>query len=268
MYAVSTWHYFVDPLAEALDGIAAAGFRLVEFWADSAHLDPRVRPDRRALAAQLSRLRLQAHSIHAPFSGLELGRPGGPSEDAIRTIADALTLGMELGARLAVVHVSSHAEDLADPARYAASKRVVRDFIQELDRVAMGLGVQLALENLPPHPHQRVWGRTLQELTAAFPEPRIGFCLDVGHAALNGASIPAEIETAGPRLRSLHVHNNDGVLDRHWPPTEGVISWPETKAALARIGYTGALVLEIDHGEDAHAVMRNLAAFAQRDVKL
>jgi sugar phosphate isomerase/epimerase len=266
-YAISTWHYVASPLEDALRGIAAAGFKWVEMWGDKAHLDPRIHPDMRAIGHLLGRLGLRVHSIHAPFSGLDLGLPGGARKaDAQRVIGDALELGAALGATLAVIHVSSHGEDLQESARYCESGRVVEDLVHSLLQVAGRTGVGLALENLPPEANRRYFGCCLQELAAIFPDPSVGFCLDIGHAILHEVSIASEIQVAGSRLRSLHVHNNDGIHDRHWPPRQGIINWRATKAELARIGYEGAFVLEVDRGEDADAVVQELAEFAKYDV--
>jgi len=266
-YAVSTWHYVADPLEAALQGIAAAGFKWVEIWGDTAHLDPRIRPDVRAIEALLARLELRVHSIHAPFSDLDLGRPGGArNAEARRVVGEALELGAALGANLAVIHVSSHTEDLRDPGRYRESRQAAQDLIGSLGQVAGRTGVALALENLPPDPKQRYFGCTLAELAATFPDPSIGFCLDIGHAVVNRVSIASEIQAAGSRLQSLHVHNNDGVKDLHWPPTQGVIDWKAARAELARIGYEGAFVLEVDRGQDPDAVVRDLAEFAMGDI--
>ena len=74
-YGVSTWLYANRPLDEALRDIAGVGFRWIEIWADGFHLDPRDNVDLGEVARQVEALGLRVHSVHTPFSGLNLAHP-------------------------------------------------------------------------------------------------------------------------------------------------------------------------------------------------
>jgi len=50
---------------------------------------------------------------------------------------------------------------------------------------------------------------------------------------------------AGPRLRTLHLHDNYGEVDDHLPPGRGTIDWADLFAALAEVGYARPLQLEL-----------------------
>lgn len=271
-YPVATVLHMEGSLDEALARIAAAGFRAVEIWGSEAHMDPRLNPDVQAIKQQLARLGLHAHSIHLPYDGLRLGHPD-PALKAewLRVTGEALTMGAELGAGIAVVHVTSDINDLPDAA-YDESRAVAIDFVASLNRRAGALGMGLAVENLPKLGHQR-FGSSLQELRDAFPDPEIGFCLDVGHVLVNGMSLRDEIKAAGARLISVHAHNNDGERDRHWPPTQGQADWAEVKSELAAVGYEGPYVLEvvcspeIPQASDPDLLLRQLAEFAEQDAR-
>lgn len=70
-------------------------------------------------------------------------------------------------------------------------------------------------------------------------------CLDTGHCAVQGESPADAVRRIGKEdLYILHVHDNDGTRDQHLRPGEGVIQWEDFSAALAEIGFAGALSLE------------------------
>ena len=76
-------------------------------------------------------------------------------------------------------------------------------------------------------------------------------CLDIGHAVLTaeetGWTVPDFIEKLGnKRLRALHIHDVDGVLDSHTAPFLGKTDWTEVIAALKKIKYKGDFTFEAD----------------------
>lgn len=46
----------------------------------------------------------------------------------------------------------------------------------------------------------------------------LGFCFDTGHANIVGLDFESFITTLGPRLKVLHIHDNDGISDLHQIP--------------------------------------------------
>lgn len=272
-FAFSTSLFREVSLAEGLDTIAAAGFTKVEVWADRSHLDARVAPDTSALRAQLGRLGVQVHSVHLPWAELRLGHP----EPALLATwlplwRDTLELAAQLDAGLAVIHVTSDTKTLPGDL-YDASRAIMQDAVGRLAEDARRLGLRLALENLPHlSPERRRFGASLDDLVAAFPDEEIGFCLDIGHAAVNQRDVAAEIHAAGQRLISIHAASNDGQADLHWLPSLGLPHWERVKAALKAEGYARPIVLEVlrlkghEEGEMAGEVLRQSAQFAQTDM--
>ena len=123
-------------------------------------------------------------------------------------------------------------------------------------------GVKICLENLNDrqgdHAVQGVCGNgeeacryidTLNELAG---EEVFGFCLDVGHANMASQNIRQMINTLGHRITVLHIHDNDGVFDRHAIPytykdtarTAACLDWEGFLAGLKDIGYKGTLNFE------------------------
>lgn len=73
----------------------------------------------------------------------------------------------------------------------------------------------------------------------AVDSPNIGILLDTFHMNIEEDFIGAAILQAGKHLKHLHVGENNRM-----PPGYGHIPWTEVSAALRRIGYTGAVVME------------------------
>jgi sugar phosphate isomerase/epimerase len=73
---------------------------------------------------------------------------------------------------------------------------------------------------------------------------QIGICLDLGHAHIT-VGVAEAIRTFGPRIVSVHVHDNHGLKDEHLWPGDGAIDWPATVKALQALPDPPATVLEI-----------------------
>jgi len=83
----------------------------------------------------------------------------------------------------------------------------------------------------------------------------VGVCLDVGHAHITVGIVEA-ITALGPRIASVHVHDNHGVKDEHLWPGDGTIDWTRTAAALNALPSNPAAVLELGYSlGDAPAVI-------------
>jgi inosose dehydratase len=141
-----------------------------------------------------------------------------------------------------------------------------------LDRLPERL--RLALENHWDQPLA-----TAREVRAALePRPRLGACLDTGHAILAGERPDRAVAALGERL--AHVHLKDArpprrrelVLGRRLrrrlfgrpepaPPGAGSLDLDAVAAALAAAGYRGTVTLEFE-GEDAGEALARLSRLA------
>ena len=88
----------------------------------------------------------------------------------------------------------------------------------------------LAVENvMEPGPEMLV------EIARGVDDPRLGLCLDVGHAdTVVSKTPPADwLAPMLPDLRHVHLHDNHGALDEHLPLGAGTIDFAPILAALA-----------------------------------
>ena len=115
-------------------------------------------------------------------------------------------------------------------------------------------GVKICLENMfggfKGRPVESVCSRAdeavkyIDTLNAEAGGDYFGFCLDVGHATLTGKNLQQYIQTLGPRLTCLHIHDNDGRTDLHVMPYTQLVDWESFILGLKDIGYKGTIGFE------------------------
>lgn len=142
---------------------------------------------------------------------------------------------------------------------------------RELDRCAKNLkqvarhaedkGITLALEPLNRFETSFI-NLTEQalELIRMIDSPRVKIMMDTFHANIEEKSLGEAIEAAGSHLVHVHANEND-----RGTPGSGHVAWNEIAAALKKVKYDGALVIESFSTEvkeiaRAAAVWRALAA--------
>jgi len=78
----------------------------------------------------------------------------------------------------------------------------------------------------------------LANLVRRFASPCLGCCCDTGHlnifAAREGISIMEALDMMYSEIAVAHIHDNDGVSDRHWAAGLGNIDWKRFMPKLAR----------------------------------
>ncbi|MFN4002615.1 sugar phosphate isomerase/epimerase family protein [Microcella sp.] len=249
-------------LHDAFRLAAEAGYDGVEIMvtSDRDTYDPRV------IGALSERFGMPVLSIHAPvlfFSTFVFGR--NPRVKLERSLA----LAREVGAATVVVHPP-----------YRWQRRTAAGFVGTVRELQAATGVTIAVENMFPlrvrgrdrHPYAPHWNPGSLDVAA--------LTLDFSHAALAGVSALDLAGQWGDRLR--HVHLCDGsstepsarVLDEHLVPGRGAQPVGEVLALLARRGFDGALIAEINSracgSDDARrlAWLRESLEFARRHTAL
>lgn len=257
MLALSTWLYSSQTLEEALPKIAKAGFHQIELWADQSHLDPRIKPDLKQTQKLVADYRINIHSIHAPFHGLFIGTKD-PSKLEITEscLVKSLEYASCLAAKILVVHpLTFNFKTGSDTCLESTQELMAR-----LVTLADNEGVKIAIENLPTAP---VAYTSLVNLAELFPDPRIGFCIDIGHSQLHHINILDEISAIGPRLVSSHISNNDGLRDLHNLPNEGVIDVHSVMKELTSRNIPQ--VFEINGHQTPDQILQGLRAFTEKE---
>ncbi|MGH2961937.1 MAG: sugar phosphate isomerase/epimerase family protein [Solirubrobacterales bacterium] len=240
-----------------LKSFEAAGFTLTQIPSPP----PSVLRDTRQLSRYASGLRAALGTtalepiVHAPS---ELCA-GVPPED--RAFEGLLAYAAEIGAS----HVVYHAHALPDHASSEDRLLAETSSLARLATRAERLRVTIAIENLAPlYPRPERLSDTplvLRALAHRIGSPRLGLCLDLGHAHIvAGLKHTSLAHMVGPALDSavlFHVHDNLGArwdrataadvdplrLDLHLPPGRGTLPWAEVAPLLRE--HRAPILLEV-----------------------
>ena len=261
MNHVLSTHLFVNHrLTSALLGkIEQAGIPAVEIFCARQHLDYRDKAQIAELGFWFRDSDLKLHALHSPMYNDEIWGRSGPH--AVVTITEPVK-----GKRLQMVDEIKRALEISEtiPFRYLIQHIGVggEEFdmrkvdaawsaLEELNLFARGRGVEILLENIPNEFSSAQKLLQFEELTHV----GMNYVFDTGHAHM-GAGVEPEFQLMKERIRSTHVHDNNGKDDTHLFPLvseEGTIDWRKTMELLRSRENQYPLVLELkDRGDNPH----------------
>jgi sugar phosphate isomerase/epimerase len=269
MQRVLSTHLFLNQRLHPglLELAVRSGAQAVEIFAARQHFDYASREHVAELAGWFRSNPLQVWSLHAPlFPDRDMGRAGGPAinvlhPDKARRIdsMDEIKRALEVADSIPFGNLILHLGERDD----GWSPRTIEYALTALEHLgafARPLGVRLLVENLTSEP------TTPEHLITILQSGhlnQVGVCLDLGHANIT-VGIAEAIATLGPRIASVHVHDNHGFKDEHLWPGDGNIDWPATVEALKALAEPPAAVLEISQSlgnEPVHLPARIEQAF-------
>ena len=227
----------------------------VEIFCAPQHLDYLNKAQVAELGHWFRDSELKLHSLHSPIYTDEIWGRSGPQThvniterakgDRIKWVDEikrALEVAEVIPFRYLIQHLGVGGQEFSEHALEAAFSS-----LDELVVFAKQRGVEILLEN------------TLNELSTAerlklfndFTHLKLNYVFDTGHAHI-GAGIEHEFEIMKDRIRSLHVHDNNGKEDQHlFPGAEGgTIDWTETMRLLRTKEDQYPLLLELREVQD------------------
>ena len=238
-HALST-HLFANQRLTAvrLDKILDAGIPAVELFCARQSLDYRDQAQINELAHWFRDSELEVHSVHAPMFNDDVWGRSGPNSiititeqekprriRAVDEIKRALEIAEQIPFRYLIQHIGVKDEEWDDHGMEAAFTA-----LEDIKVFAQQRGVEVLIENIPNAYSSSE--RLLYFLRTTHLD--LGFCFDVGHAHIM-ESVGAAFEQMKDRVRSTHVHSNDGVHDWHVFPysDEGdTVDWKATMDLL------------------------------------
>jgi sugar phosphate isomerase/epimerase len=261
MNHVLSTHLFVEHrLTSALLGrIQQAGIPAVEIFCARQHLDYRDKAQIAELGHWFRDSDLKLHSLHSPMYTDEIwGRSGPhavinitePVKGTRLTMVDEIKRALEISETIPfqylIQHIGVGGEEF-DMHKFDAAWSA----LEELNLFARGRGVEILLENIPNELSSAEKLHQFEELTHV----GLNYVFDTGHANM-GAGVEHEFQLMKPRIRSTHVHDNNGKDDNHLFPLVsegGTIDWKKTMELLRSGEDRYPLALELkDRGECAH----------------
>ena len=222
-------------------------------YGDIAALLEAVRPWRDAS----KKYGLDNYQLHASFPSVP--EEPYPVEDAeyeeymVRVLQNCIRAADHIGCRNAVIHpfYYGYSHDISAEDEIAMNVRRFSSLIP----AAIEYGVKICIENLFRRcPKGKIYPcctgtadsavKLVDELNRLAGRTCFGFCLDTGHLLLCGQEIKSSLIKLGDRLQCMHVHDNDGVSDRHMAPCSGVFDWDRFVKGLIAVRFEKTMCFE------------------------
>jgi len=253
MQHVLSTHLFVNHrlTVAQLDKVLRAGIPAVEIFCARQHLDYRDSAQITELGHWFHDADLKLHSIHAPMYTDEIWGRSGPHSvisitepvkgkrlEMVDEIKRAIEIAETIPFKYVVQHIGVSGEEYSERAVDAAFSA-----LEQISLFARQRGVEVLLENIPnalSSPERLMLFLELTHLD-------LNFVFDLGHAHMGGG-VGQAFEVMKERIRSTHVHDNDGQSDKHLIPLlseGGTIDWKKTMALLRTRRDQYPLLLEL-----------------------
>jgi sugar phosphate isomerase/epimerase len=176
-----------------------------------------------------------------PHATIDITEP--VKRDRIRTVDEikrALEIAEVVPFRYLIQHVGTLETEFED--------RVVEAAFSSLDEIrafAGQRGVEVLLENIPNGFSRAA---RLNDFLAQT-HLNLNYCFDAGHAHMAG-DVEGEFELMKDRIRSTHLHDNNGQNDEHLLPGKGSIEWKRIMPLFAARQEQFPLLLELKEQAD------------------
>jgi sugar phosphate isomerase/epimerase len=234
-----------------LDRIWNVGIPAVEVFCARQHLDYRNRAQIAELGHWFRDAEMKLYALHSPIYTDEVWGRSGPNSvisitepvkprrvAMVDEIKRALEIAETIPFQYLIQHIGASEEEYDDRKIDAAFTS-----LEELSLFAKQRGAKVLLENIPN-------GFSSAERLVHFlgeTHLDLDFCLDIGHANMN-EGVVAAFELMKERIRSTHIHDNNGKDDNHLFPLlaeEGTVDWKQTMDLLRSRPGQYPLVLEL-----------------------
>jgi sugar phosphate isomerase/epimerase len=185
--------------------------------------------------------------------------PIDPLEESA-ALADYAAAGIKLHAAGAIYFAKDEEGDIRSKFEYckrAGINLIVAgdpstETLPRLEKFIKEYNIRIAIHNHGPE--DKLWHSPLDVLKAVKGmDPRIGCCIDVGHAVRAGTDVVQAIHEAGPRLFNVHMKDltNFESKESQVAVGDGIMPVRRMFEALVAIGYNGFVDLEYEvHPDD------------------
>lgn len=227
------------------DRLIAHGTENIELMLDGAgwndfHL-------RMAELAAALKSRKASYSIHVPVWDANLTSENAQLREAV---LESYRASIVFASMLDAGHVVLHTGWCSDShfSKETARNRA-KEALLSLCEFNKAYGQLLLIENIGSVATSLFTESEFMDFLDDFPE-EMGYIVDIGHAHINGWKMESLLPGLGDRLHALHIHDNDGIRDRHAPIGEGGIDWKMVTEAVKSTGRNLGLVLEYNIGTE------------------
>jgi sugar phosphate isomerase/epimerase len=247
-------HLFVNHrlTSALLTKIQQLGIPAVEIFCARQHLDYQNKAQVAELGHWFRDSELKLWSLHSPMYNDEIWGRSGPHAvvsitetvkarrmESIDEIKRALEVAEVIPFKYLIQHMGGANEEFSMHKVDAAFSA-----LEQLSIFARQRGVEILLENIPNELCTAERLLQFEELTHL----KLDFVFDTGHAHMAEGGVDAAFHLMKDKIRSTHVHDNDGKSDTHIFPMVhegGTIDWNKTMGLLRSCGDQFPLLLEL-----------------------
>lgn len=221
--SINTNYTKTTPFADRIQMIKAAGFKsVIMFWNGSDVFQDEL------MCVKENGLRIE--SVHAPFHMMNnLWTDENPLESLIK-LHGAIDSCHNFAIKTLVVHPT----DTTTPPPVSECGKT---YLKGLIRYAKSMNVDLAFENIERPEY-------LDTIFGECDDTNVKLCYDLGHENCfsKGSDV---LSKYGSRLKTLHIHDNDGTADQHAIPFDCNIDFERFISKLKELEYYGVISLEV-----------------------
>ena len=169
-------------------------------------------------------------ALHGPFIGMEFAHIDHLIREVVNRRLDMMyEVAVKLKAERVVLHSGFNLEIDKFKLQEDWIERNIAFWQAEIHRWA-ATGIEIVLENDTEHQPD-----LLIRLVNAVNHTALGLCLDIGHQnVFSKQAAPEWVSRMASRLYHVHLHDNDGIDDRHWSLGRGTIEFEPFYEALER----------------------------------
>jgi sugar phosphate isomerase/epimerase len=185
--------------------------------------------------------------------------PMDPGEEA-KALADYADAGISLHAAGVIYFPKDEDDDIRGKFEYAKRAGITvivagdpaPATLPRLEKFVKEYDIRIAIHNHGPE--DKVFPSPLDVLKAVKDmDPRMGCCIDIGHAVRAGTDIVEAVHQVGPRLFNMHAKDLTNFHDKESQVAvgKGIMPIREIFEALIKTNYKGFVDLEYEiHGDD------------------
>ena len=233
------------------ENIAKAGFKVVDYSACESYESGIFEANDMVFNSffeneykQLKEVGLNVELIHAPYNP----PPDRVSDEQFDLFVKAVKRTFKICSIMNAPYLVIHPVIFPDwENNIQRTKEINYRLFNEYCELAEKTDIIIAAENMPCRSVPYCDATKMLELIDKINSPRLGICLDTGHAHMSqesGVTVADMTRDIGKHLKALHIHDNDLSYDQHLPPFFGNLDWSGFMQALKDVEYKGAFNFE------------------------
>lgn len=234
-----------QPLRPLFERVVAEGYDMIEWRSPTSHgitvseMDLMANPKSSEEIRELSEEFGLELSYHAPQGPLwEFGIL--PYQIAVSQLRECIRRSSSIKASIMTFHLG-----IADDGERINTIQQGARVVDAVSSYASDSNVWLCVENVFERDRCSIANvREIEALFDAASSSQLRFTLDSGHANLYGVLYEL-IESFPGKLHFTHIHDNDGIKDKHQIPGNGTINWCKLLACFDTVEYQGPMNFEL-----------------------